>query len=304
VRRLALLLALGSLGTPAAHSGEAKASPAFRRVASTRHVDYYATKAQRVDVRHTEAFLRRLDLLFGRAPQGWRIRYYRHASIADVSDHVGYGVSGVTDLGTGRIDSARDFHPHELVHAVTGREGRPPVFFAEGIAVALTSRGRWAGQDIDEVARREMAVRPSMEPFLTAFGQQDPDIAYAVAGSFVAFLLDRHGIEPMVAFVRSCGLSAPTFEQAFLKAYGRSVASLTIEWMTWLRRSRGERARVWYDPERWPGALRRKATPTTPNAALQVASSSSVLTTAGSLLAAEPGPRLSTAPGRSPGSER
>jgi hypothetical protein len=52
----------------------------------------------------------------------------------------------VSPLG-GPIDSVRDFHPHELVHAVARRIGRPPVFFAEGLAAS-----------------------PSLEPFPTHFG--------------------------------------------------------------------------------------------------------------------------------------
>jgi hypothetical protein len=274
------------------------ASTRFERIARTSHVDYYVAKGQRVDVGRNEAFLDRLSSLFGTAPEGWRIRYYRHASVGELSDHVGYAVSGVADLVTGRIDSAREFHPHELVHAVTGREGCPPAFFDEGIAVAITSRVRWAGRDMDEVARSEMAVRPGLEPFLSAFGEQDSDVAYAVAGSFVAFLLDRHGIEPIMAFVRGCGASASAFERAFRRAYGRSVASLTIEWMAWLRKGQLAAARSWYEPERWPEALRGTAAPAPPDPPLaaHVAPGTPV---AGSTLAAEPS---STRPGAALGS--
>jgi hypothetical protein len=258
VRHLVLLLALGPLGTLKAHSAEA--SEGFKRIVRTSHVDYYVAKGQRVDVRRTEAFLDQLSSLFGAAPESWRISYYRHRSVGALSEHVGYAVSGLADLTAGRIDSAWDFHPHELVHAVTGREGRPPVFFAEGIAVALTSRGRWAGRDMDEVARREMAARPGLEPFLVAFGEQNPNVAYAVAGSFVAFLLDEHGIGSMVAFVRGCDASATRYELAFRRAYGRSTARLTIEWMAWLRRGDVVPTRAWYEPERWPAGLQREAT--------------------------------------------
>jgi hypothetical protein len=304
VRRLVLLLTLGSLGTPVAHSAEAVAALAFERTVRTSHVDYYVAKGQRVDVKRTEAFLNRLSSLFGPAPDGWRIQYYRHTSVGELSDHVGYAVSGVTDLATGRIDSARDFHPHELVHAVTGREGHPPAFFAEGIAVALTSRGRWAGQDIDEVARREMATRPGLERFLTGFGEQDANVAYAVASSFMAFLLDQHGIEPMIAFVRGCDASTPTYERAFRRAYGRSVARLTIKWMTWLRTGHGGRARAWYEPEHWPGELRREATAPAPKSPFLAASASAATIVAEPALAAEPRPHLRAQPDAPPSSSR
>ena len=261
VRWLSLLLAFGPLGLPSHLSAEPAAAPAFELAARTSRVDYFVAKGRRVDVRQTEAFLDRLSSLFGPAPEGWRIQYYRHASVGELSGHVGYAVAGVADLATGRIDSAREFHPHELVHAVTGRLGLPPVFFAEGLAVALTSRGRWHGQDPDEVAAREMAARGTLEPFLFDFGAQDPQIAYAVAGSFVAFLLDRQGIEAMEAFLRGCGDSPSRYERAFRRAYGRSVASLTVDWMAQLRRGERNPSRAWYDPARWPAALQRGGVP-------------------------------------------
>jgi hypothetical protein len=131
------------------------------------------------------------------------------------------------------------------------------VVFAEGLAVALTSRGLWNGRDIDRVAGREMAVRRTLEPFLAAFGEQDPATAYAVAGSFVGFLLDRDGIDPMLAFLQGCGASGRSYDAAFKRAYGCSVARRTIEWMEWLRGGEEARARAWYDPEQWPAALHR-----------------------------------------------
>jgi hypothetical protein len=172
---------------------------------------------------------------------------------------VGIEASGVTDLSAGRIDSVRDFHPHELVHAVAGRIGRPPVFFAEGLAVALAGAGRWHERDLDAVARQALAASPSLEPFLTRFTEQDPDTAYAVSGSLVAHLLDRFGIEPMVAFFRGCGSSSQAYESAFRRAYGRTVARATIDWQKALA-ERATASREWYDPAGWPRSLQRGQT--------------------------------------------
>jgi hypothetical protein len=235
--------------------------PVFELVARTSRTDYFVTNGHRVDVRKTEAFLDRLATLFGPAPEGWRIQYFRHASVGELSHYVGRAVSGVADLTTGRIDSAREFHPHELVHAVSGQVGVPPVFFAEGLAVALTNREGFRGRGPDEIAAREMATRGSLEPFLFDFGKQDPEIAYAVAGSFVSFLLDRQGIEAMEAFLRGCGSSPSRYERAFRRAYGRSVTSLTNEWMAQLRRGEASPYRAWHDPAGWPGTLQRGVAP-------------------------------------------
>ena len=235
---------------------EAVPAEVWKPVARTAHAAYYAARGHRIDVRRSEAYLGQLMTLFGPAPAGWRIEYYRHASSAALRDHVGIEASGVTDLSAGRIDSVRDFHPHELVHAVAGRIGRPPVFFAEGLAVALSAAGRWHGGDLDTAARQALAASPSLEPFLTHFTEQDPDTAYSVAGSLTAFLLDRFGIEPMVAFLQGCGSSPQGYERAFRRAYGRSVARATLDWQRALVEE-STTSREWYDPAGWPRSLQR-----------------------------------------------
>jgi hypothetical protein len=273
---------------------EAAAPPALRLVARTSRVDYYAVKGGRVDVKRTEEFLDRLQSLFGPAPELWRIQYYRHPSVRDLSDHVGFAALGVADLATGRIDSSRDFHPHELVHAVTGREGSPPVFFAEGLAVALTAQGSWDGRDIDAVAAAEMARKETLEPFLASFTERDPEVAYAVAGSFVAFLLDRYGMPPMLAFVRGCGRSPEAYESAFRRAYGRSVARLSIEWTAWLSETSPRAKRAWYDPEQWPAALRGSGVDPMAAPAGPPSSAAAAAPAQRSDVAAEPPARLAT----------
>jgi hypothetical protein len=234
------------------------AAPAevWKPVARTAHAAYYAAGGSSIDVRRSEAYIGQLGSLFGPAPAGWRIEYYRHASSNALRDRVGFEALGVTDLATGRIDSIRDFHPHELVHAVAGRIGRPPVFFAEGLAVALAGAGRWRGRDLDAAARQALAANPSLEPFLTHFTEQDPDTAYAVAGSLTAYLLDRFGIEPMVAFLSGCGSSPQGYESAFRRAYGRTVAGATLDWQRALV-ERATTSREWYDPAGWPRSLQR-----------------------------------------------
>ena len=265
------LLGLALVGLLAANrpSPVEAASGDFKRVGHTARVTYYAAKGQRVDIRRTEAFLERLTSLFGPPPEGWRLDYYRHTSMGTLREHGGLGaigltgVIGVTDIAASRIDSLRKFHPHELVHAAAAPLGRPPVFFAEGLAVALTAGGKWEGRDIDVVAREELRRRPSLEPLLDAFTEQDPATAYAIAGSFTTYLLDRYGIEAMVAFLRGCGTSPAGFERAFQAAYGRTVAGLTIEWQQALRDGRPKAAASWQDPEGWPLTLQREQAVTT-----------------------------------------
>jgi hypothetical protein len=248
------------LGSALPATAGAVRSKEYKEVHRTSRVSYYAAKRSSVDVKRTEAFLDRLVALFGPAPVGWHITYYRHDSPHVVHPEIGLPAYGVTDLETLRIDSVRAYHPHELVHAVTGRLGRAPALFAEGLAVALTSEGRWRGRDLDQVALAALRASRGVTPFLDRFPEQDADAAYAVAGSLVGYLLDRHGIEPLVAFLRGCGVDSRRHEAAFQRAYGRTLARATIEWERSLREQPGS-AREWYDPASWPRSLQRDRAP-------------------------------------------
>ncbi len=254
---LAEVTSVGDLSLVWARPGQvAPEPPLLEPVAETAHARYYAASGLKVDVRRNEAFLARLFSLFGTPPPGWRLSYFRHGSIAEMRTLVGVAAYGTTELDSLRIDSVREFHPHELVHAVAAGRGRPPLLFAEGLAVALTSEGRWRGRDVDEVARAQIRAHLGLERPLRHFGVEDVDRDYAMAASFVAFLLDREGIDVLLLFFRGCGNSTAGYEEAFRRAYGGSVRSLATEWeKALLRRSRVRR--VWYDPRRWPGALRR-----------------------------------------------
>jgi hypothetical protein len=230
----------------------------FKEVQRTSRVTYYASKGHSVDVKRTEAFLDRLVALLGPTPEGWRVKYYLHDSPHVVHPELGLSAYGVTDLDTLRIDSVRAYHPHELVHAMAGRLGRPPLVFAEGLAVALTSEGNWRGGDLDQVALAALSASRSATPFLDRFSEQDPDAAYAVAGSLVGYLLDRYGIDPFLAFLRGCGDSG-RYEAAFRRTYGRTLARATLEWERSLREP-SRSAREWYDPASWPRSLQRDGT--------------------------------------------
>ena len=226
----------------------------FRRVAETEHARYFAPKGLRVDVGRSEAYLMRLFQLFGVAPNERRVDYYRHASVEDLQRQVGISAYGVTNLDSLRVDSVRDFHPHELVHAVTARLGQPPLLFSEGIAVALTAQGRWHDRDVDATARRWVRSGRGLAWPLQHFASDEPDTDYAVAGSFVGFLLDRYGIEPLAAFLRGCP-TPEAYEGALLASYGRGLAELELDWRQALEQPAAGRA--WYDTRSWPASLHR-----------------------------------------------
>ena len=264
-----LVLTIALLGPALPATAGSTRPQELKQVHRSSRVTYYAAKGHSVDVKRTEAFLDRLVALFGPTPQGWRLEYYLHDSPHVVHAETGLAAYGVTDLDALRIDSVRAYHPHELVHAIAGGLGRPPLLFAEGLAVALTSEGSWRGGDIDQAALAALGASRSLGPFLDRFTEQDPDAAYAVAGSLVGYLLDRYGIEPFVAFVGGCGSDSSRWEAAFQRAYGRTVTRAALEWERSLREE-SRSARQWYDPASWPHSLQRDRT--TPAAGHQVAS--------------------------------
>ena len=131
---------------------------------------------------------------------------------------------------------------HEIAHAVAGQFGDPlfrvsagrvlglPVFFnaglIEGIAVAADwpdhfTRALTPHQSVK--AMTEMGMVPPLDRLLsTGFFAFSSARSYTAAGSFVRFLLDRHGAQPLQELYRSGG--------DFTAAYGRDRDELFAEW--------------------------------------------------------------------------
>lgn len=110
---------------------------------------------------------------------------------------------------------------HELVHSTMYASGYPyQPFFGEGLAYALDP---WTGTDSLgpryllhwKGTERLVDPRPSMTLDTT-------DLSYITAGSFVMFLLARHGPAPFLKFVRALGESRDMtiIRQTFAASYG------------------------------------------------------------------------------------
>jgi hypothetical protein len=133
-------------------------------------------------------------------------------------------------------------HPvlrHELVHAVAAAAARGPLRvparagvlvsmgFVEGLAVALdVPRGAWTVHEWSRAAR-DLGLLPDVERIVgpAGFWAQAPARAYVAAGSFVAFLLDRYGADPIRRAYGSGDLAA---------ALGRPLPALVAEWQRFL----------------------------------------------------------------------
>ena len=119
---------------------------------------------------------------------------------------------------------------HEIVHIYAPSNNR---FLAEGLAVYLHTKlaGNPAfpnfGEDLSRAAARALSAVKSLE-ILNGVrtprplgAVMDEKVAYAVAGSFVEFLIDRHGLASFRGLYE-----ANNYE----KTYGKSLDVLEIEW--------------------------------------------------------------------------
>lgn len=137
------------------------------------------------------------------------------------------------------VDIGADVIRHELVHALgaacaDGPLGVPAKLgvvphmgLVEGIAEAI----EWGGGRLTlheaSAAMRRLGIAPDLRRLMgpEGFWTTAAGKAYVTAGSFVRFLLERHGHEPV------CGL----YQDAdFVAAYGAPVAELAEEWEAWL----------------------------------------------------------------------
>jgi len=172
------------------------------------------------------------------------VTVFAYRSAAEKRRLVGAGETDYTKPWLAEIhleDTAASPHPilrHEVVHAVASalaplplripaRAGiLPSGALLEGLAVALTPRGRWS---VHERARalRDLGLAPPMSKLLgdTGFFSAPPARAYTAAGSFVRWLLDTRGPIPVAAAYGHVDLA---------RAFGTPLPALEAEWNRFL----------------------------------------------------------------------
>lgn len=138
---------------------------------------------------------------------------------------------------------------HEAVHLVAAGVGSPPALFNEGLAVYLSERLRdpaLADLDGDKATLDERAAQwlrqgegIGLRELLTytQIGPERsrPQVAYPLAGSFVKFLVERHGRDKFLEAYRALRNSPdPAIQDANAavcqRIYGCPVAKLEEEW--------------------------------------------------------------------------
>jgi hypothetical protein len=122
---------------------------------------------------------------------------------------------------------------HEDVHVMLRQLGRPPKLLEEGAAMYADCLQGPASFDADEAVR---AVPGAVASLISdkAFVESDTYQSYAVAASFVRFLVEAFGVEPFKALYAS---PAPSIEPEFNRIYGMDLKDLEAVWLERLRKA-------------------------------------------------------------------
>jgi hypothetical protein len=198
--------------------------PGFTLAGQTPRLSVY-TRGGKVDAKRIDATVARLEQTLGHKLSG-PAEYYRYGSAQEVAAGTGHYAAGVTFAQAGQVHSVEPAHEHELVHLVAGQMGDPGRFYQEGLAVALGNGGRWEGKDVDGVARKH---KGAVTAYVSAFDRCEPAVAYAVAGSFVGYLIKTHSMERVSEFFRACP-KAQDSAAAFARVFGKTIEQADADW--------------------------------------------------------------------------
>jgi len=200
--------------------------PGFILSAETAHVAIYARPGEKADVGSVEGQLARLtrDLGVSDLP---RADYYHYDEPGDLMAVTGTYAGGVTYPARRQIHSTKDARDHELVHLVAYQLGNPGPFFQEGLAVVLGDRGRVSGRAVDGLAK-PWARRASLARLIASFDAEQPAQGYAIAGSFVKWLVGRYGLPKVAEFFRTSRGQDPG--SAFGSVFAISLAEAGEQW--------------------------------------------------------------------------
>jgi hypothetical protein len=200
-------------------------------VAETKNFVYFAKHGKAADAKRCQIFLDEISRLLHQ-PVAGRAAYYVHERPEDVASASGFSAfaaSGITSPSTGDIHTVFAFHRHEIVHRVALELGDPGLFFQEGLAVALGDEGRLGRLRVDELARRS-AENGTIGTLVDDFASLDPQTSYAVAGSFVGYLIRTHGVDRVADFFRRCGSNPEERQVHFRRTFGLTLEAAGAAW--------------------------------------------------------------------------
>lgn len=246
---LALVVSASAACGSGSPTGPSATAPLpFVRDTATMRV--YHESGDTVDVEWQEAYNAWAMARLGIAPP--RIEYRKYLSRDAMGRYTGnYNTNGFAEPEQWRLHTIWPRDNHEIVHVYTATIGRPSDFFNEGIAVAFQAdpaAGRleavFNGQEVHAACRTYLAAGQLPLPVAnhattTPFRNlRDQVLSYRYAGSFVRFLIDRHGLPAVLEFFRRGGgrdESLATIRARTESVFGRSFDQLEADWLAFLR---------------------------------------------------------------------
>lgn len=177
--------------------------------------------------------------------EGITLEYYKYRDRAHLKRVTGENTNGFAEVGTTKFHTIWEIDNHECVHSiVTQLIGHPPALFNEGIAVAHQADyfkypefiPGWNGQDFHSIAKTHYLAGelPSLNKLLVSNSswEEDADLTYPVAGSFVRYLIDQYGIGKLKSFITSSDYDdgRESIKSDFSATYGITMEQAWNEW--------------------------------------------------------------------------
>ena len=246
------VMALLTLAAACGGSTETPSSPTavpLPFAAESANFRYYYSAGDSVQADREEAFhvwaVARLGVTLPR-----KIDYRKYTSRDDMGSRTGtYNTNAYAEPEAFTIHTLWTWDNHEVVHIYAALVGRPSDFFDEGIAVAFQVdplagdfEPRYNGEQVHDAARRyrqagQLTLPLSRIVTTSGFrGIADSTLGYREAGSFVAFLITRYGVDRVLAFFRSSMRddSLAVIEQRFQQALGVSLTEAESAWLAFV----------------------------------------------------------------------
>lgn len=212
----------------------------------TAHGIYLFSAGDAVDTLFQEVYYVWLFNQLGVTPPD-PIVYHKYQNLQHIETITGRFTDAYTETGTLSFHTIWAADNHQSVHAVvTTMIGHPPSLINEGLATAHQTdpfggdlNPRWEGVPIDDIAR--FAIQggdiPELDDLMasnTAFFNYDRNLVFPLAGSFVHFLLNDFGYQPVLDLAAQTDYNATA---AQVRATYESILGEPIDssWARWKR---------------------------------------------------------------------
>jgi hypothetical protein len=231
----------------AAACGKSSLAPSevLSQSTTTAHFDFRFASGDAVDAPRQEAFHDWIVARLG-VSGTQRMTFNKYRDRNHIEKATGMSTNGFADPSTATVHSIWTWDAHEAVHVYTAAIGRPSDFFNEGIAVALSTdplAGRfvslWNNTPIHQIAAD--TLRAGLIPPLStmveteAFRRVSDQASYPLAGSFVSYLIDTHGMAAMREFFQGSRTDPLVLIRLrFTLVFGLTLEDAELAWRAYL----------------------------------------------------------------------